>query len=165
MVHIQAAQVPYLLYINDNSSVLQDEGLKLGAVNNCIKTVKTFYHVNGAEVKLSEPPRTQNRLQRQGIQTRRNRTNDRQICHPRKFYHCSYSNRRIPRRNIRQTQIPTRPRSPRSKQNLHPPPHRSTNRQRKIPRLRRLHQRRSKPPAKTIYRGKKTTTHPSSEVV
>ena len=42
-------------FLNDYLAELQDSGLKPSAVNNCIKAVKTFYHVNGAEVKLSEP--------------------------------------------------------------------------------------------------------------
>lgn len=42
-------------FLNDYLAELQDAGLKHSAVNNCIKSVKTFYHVNGAEVKLSEP--------------------------------------------------------------------------------------------------------------
>jgi site-specific recombinase XerD len=42
-------------FLNDYLAELQDNGLKPSAVNNCIKAVKTFYHVNGAEVKLSEP--------------------------------------------------------------------------------------------------------------
>ncbi len=42
-------------FLNDYLAELQDSGLKPSAVNNCIKAAKTFYHVNGAEVKLSEP--------------------------------------------------------------------------------------------------------------
>jgi site-specific recombinase XerD len=42
-------------FLNDYLAELQDNGLKPSAVNNCIKAVKTFYKVNGAEVKLSEP--------------------------------------------------------------------------------------------------------------
>jgi hypothetical protein len=42
-------------YINDYLAELQDEGLKPGAVNNCIKSVKTFYRVNGVKIELSEP--------------------------------------------------------------------------------------------------------------
>ncbi|XHH09881.1 MAG: tyrosine-type recombinase/integrase [Candidatus Bathyarchaeia archaeon] len=42
-------------YLNDYLGELQDDGLKPGAVNNCIKAVKTFYRVNGAKVELSEP--------------------------------------------------------------------------------------------------------------
>jgi site-specific recombinase XerD len=42
-------------YLNDYLAVLQDDGLKPGAVNNCIKSVKTFYRVNGAKIDLSEP--------------------------------------------------------------------------------------------------------------
>jgi len=42
-------------FLNDYLSELQDNGLKPGSVNNCIKAVKAFYRVNGAEVKLSEP--------------------------------------------------------------------------------------------------------------
>jgi len=42
-------------FLNDYLAELQDAGLKPAAVNNCIKAAKTFYHVNGAEVKLSEP--------------------------------------------------------------------------------------------------------------
>ncbi len=40
--------------LNDYLAELQDDFLKPAAVNNCIKAVKTFYHVNGIEVKLSE---------------------------------------------------------------------------------------------------------------
>jgi site-specific recombinase XerD len=42
-------------YLNDYLAELQDEGLKAGAVVNCIKSVKTFYRVNGVKVELSEP--------------------------------------------------------------------------------------------------------------
>ena len=42
-------------FLNDYLSELQDNGLKPGSVNNCIKAVKAFYRVNGADVKLSEP--------------------------------------------------------------------------------------------------------------
>jgi hypothetical protein len=42
-------------YLNDYLAELQDDGLKPGAVNNCIKGVKTFYRVNGAKIELSEP--------------------------------------------------------------------------------------------------------------
>ncbi len=42
-------------YLNDYLAELQDEGLKPGGVNNCIKGVKTFYRVNGVKVDLSEP--------------------------------------------------------------------------------------------------------------
>jgi len=42
-------------FLNDYLAELQDSGLKPAAVNNCIKAAKTFYHVNGIEVKLSEP--------------------------------------------------------------------------------------------------------------
>ena len=42
-------------FLNDYLAELQDDGLKPSSVNNCIKAVKTFYRVNGAEIKLSEP--------------------------------------------------------------------------------------------------------------
>jgi site-specific recombinase XerD len=42
-------------FLNDYLAELQDNGLKPSAVNNYIKAVKTFYRVNGAEVKLSAP--------------------------------------------------------------------------------------------------------------
>jgi site-specific recombinase XerD len=42
-------------YLNDYLAELQDDGLKPGPVNNCIKSVKTFYRVNGAKIELSEP--------------------------------------------------------------------------------------------------------------
>ena len=42
-------------FLNDYIAELQDNGLKPNSVNNCIKAVKTFYRVNGAEVTLSEP--------------------------------------------------------------------------------------------------------------
>ena len=42
-------------FLNDYVAELQDDGLKPSSVNNCIKAVKTFYRVNGAEVKLTEP--------------------------------------------------------------------------------------------------------------
>jgi hypothetical protein len=41
-------------FLNDYLAELQDNDLKPTAVNNCIKAVKTVYHVNGIEVKLSE---------------------------------------------------------------------------------------------------------------
>jgi hypothetical protein len=41
-------------FLNDYLAELQDDDLKPTAVNNCIKAVKTFYHVNGIEVKLTE---------------------------------------------------------------------------------------------------------------
>lgn len=42
-------------YLSDYLAELQDEGLKPGAVNNYIKSVKTFYRVNGIKIELSEP--------------------------------------------------------------------------------------------------------------
>jgi site-specific recombinase XerD len=42
-------------YLNDYLAQLQDDGLKPGAVNNYIKSVKTFYRVNGVKIELSEP--------------------------------------------------------------------------------------------------------------
>ena len=42
-------------YLNDYLAELQDDGLKPGPVNNCIKSVKTFYRVNGVKIELSEP--------------------------------------------------------------------------------------------------------------
>ena len=42
-------------FLNDYLAELQDTGLRPSSVNNCIKTVKTFYHVNGIDVKLSQP--------------------------------------------------------------------------------------------------------------
>jgi site-specific recombinase XerD len=41
-------------FLNDYLAELQDDFLKPASVNNCIKAVKTFYHVNGIEVKLLE---------------------------------------------------------------------------------------------------------------
>jgi len=41
-------------YLNDYLAELQDDGLKPGTVNNCIKAVKTFYRVNGANIELTE---------------------------------------------------------------------------------------------------------------
>jgi site-specific recombinase XerD len=42
-------------YLNDYLAELQDGGLKPGAVNNCIKAVKTFYRTNSVKIELSEP--------------------------------------------------------------------------------------------------------------
>jgi len=42
-------------YLNDYLASLQDDGLKPGPINNYIKSVKTFYRVNGVKVELSEP--------------------------------------------------------------------------------------------------------------
>jgi len=42
-------------YLDDYLAAIQDDGLKPGAVNNCIKGVKTFYRVNGAKIETSEP--------------------------------------------------------------------------------------------------------------
>ncbi len=42
-------------YLDDYLAQLQDDGLKPGPVNNCIKSVKTFYRVNGVKIELSEP--------------------------------------------------------------------------------------------------------------
>jgi site-specific recombinase XerD len=42
-------------YLNDYLAELQDEGQKPGPVNNCIKSVKTFYRTNGVKIDLSEP--------------------------------------------------------------------------------------------------------------
>ncbi|MCW3998913.1 MAG: hypothetical protein NWE93_01580 [Candidatus Bathyarchaeota archaeon] len=42
-------------YLNDYLAQLQDDGLKPGAVNNYVKSVKTFYRVNGIKIELSEP--------------------------------------------------------------------------------------------------------------
>jgi len=41
-------------FLNDYLAELQDDDLKPAAVNNCIKAVKTFYQVNGIDIKLSE---------------------------------------------------------------------------------------------------------------
>jgi len=41
-------------FLNDYLAELQDDDLKPAAVNNCIKAVKTFYRVNGIDVKLQE---------------------------------------------------------------------------------------------------------------
>jgi site-specific recombinase XerD len=41
-------------FLNDYLAELQDSGLKPTSINNCVKSVKTFYNVNGAEVKLKE---------------------------------------------------------------------------------------------------------------
>ena len=42
-------------YLNDYLAELQDEGLKPGSANNCIKGVKTFYRANGVKIELTEP--------------------------------------------------------------------------------------------------------------
>ncbi len=42
-------------YINDYLASLQDDGIKPGPVNNYIKSVKTFYRINGAKIDLAEP--------------------------------------------------------------------------------------------------------------
>jgi site-specific recombinase XerD len=42
-------------YLNDYLAELQDDGLKPGPVNNCIKSAKTFYRVNGIKIELTEP--------------------------------------------------------------------------------------------------------------
>ncbi len=42
-------------FLNDYLAELQDNDLKPAAVSNCIKSVKTFYRVNGIEIKLAEP--------------------------------------------------------------------------------------------------------------
>ena len=42
-------------YLNDYLAELQDDGMKPGPINNCIKSVKTFYRVNGIKIELSEP--------------------------------------------------------------------------------------------------------------
>jgi len=42
-------------FLEDYLAQLQDEGLAPGRVHGIIKHVKTFYRVNGAEVKLTEP--------------------------------------------------------------------------------------------------------------
>jgi site-specific recombinase XerD len=42
-------------HLNDYLAELQDDGLKPGPVNNNIKSVKTFYRVNGVKIELSEP--------------------------------------------------------------------------------------------------------------
>lgn len=42
-------------YLNDFLAELQDDGLKPGAVSNCIKGVKTFYRTNGVRIETSEP--------------------------------------------------------------------------------------------------------------
>jgi hypothetical protein len=42
-------------YLNDYLAQLQDDGLKPGAVSNYIKSVKTFYRVNGIKIELVEP--------------------------------------------------------------------------------------------------------------
>ena len=52
-------------FLNDYLAELQDAGLKPLTVNGCIKAVKTFYRVNGAEVKTFRTIKSKNRLQRQ----------------------------------------------------------------------------------------------------
>jgi site-specific recombinase XerD len=42
-------------FLNDYLAELQDEGISPGPVNNYIKSVKTFYRVNGIKIELSEP--------------------------------------------------------------------------------------------------------------
>ena len=42
-------------YINDYLAAIQDDGIKPGPVNNYIKSVKTFYRINGAKIDLAEP--------------------------------------------------------------------------------------------------------------
>ena len=42
-------------FLNDYLAELQDQGLKPGVVVNRVKSVKTFYRVNGVKVELSEP--------------------------------------------------------------------------------------------------------------
>ncbi|MDR2699252.1 MAG: tyrosine-type recombinase/integrase [Nitrososphaerota archaeon] len=42
-------------FLNDYLGELQDDGLAPGAVNNCIKAVKTFYRANGVKIELNEP--------------------------------------------------------------------------------------------------------------
>jgi len=42
-------------FLEDYLAQLQDEGLAPGRVHGIVKHVKTFYRVNGAEVKLNEP--------------------------------------------------------------------------------------------------------------
>jgi hypothetical protein len=42
-------------YLSDYLAQLQDDGLKPGAVENYIKTVRTFYRVNGIKIELTEP--------------------------------------------------------------------------------------------------------------
>ena len=42
-------------HLNAYLAELQDDGLKPGPVNNNIKSVKTFYRVNGVKIELSEP--------------------------------------------------------------------------------------------------------------
>jgi site-specific recombinase XerD len=42
-------------YLNDYLAELQDDGLNPGVVNNYIKSVKSFYRVNGVKIELAEP--------------------------------------------------------------------------------------------------------------
>ena len=42
-------------YLNEYLAELQDDGMKPGPVSNYIKSVKTFYRVNGIKVELTEP--------------------------------------------------------------------------------------------------------------
>jgi site-specific recombinase XerD len=42
-------------HLNAYLAELQDDGLKPGPVNNHIKSVKTFYRVNGIKIELAEP--------------------------------------------------------------------------------------------------------------
>jgi site-specific recombinase XerD len=53
-------------FLNDYLADLQDAGLSAGAVSNCIKAAKTFYHINGAkkvelELKLSRKVKNKDR--------------------------------------------------------------------------------------------------------
>jgi site-specific recombinase XerD len=57
-----AGSIPNPLRVQNHSGLLedylaelQDEGLSPGRVHSIVKHVKTFYRVNGAEVKLNEP--------------------------------------------------------------------------------------------------------------
>jgi len=42
-------------YLDDYLAEIQDQKLQPGSVNNLIKSVKTFYRVNGAKIELDEP--------------------------------------------------------------------------------------------------------------
>ena len=111
-------------------------------VNNCIKAVKTFYHVNGVEVELSEPLSRKSHLQRQSSKTRRTRKNARQSRNTRNIHSiAALATGGFQRRNLRQTKVPTRQRRPRNQQNSNTHTCRSSNHQRQIPRLRHFPKR------------------------
>ena len=94
-----------------------------GAVSNYIKAVKTFYRANGVKkVELDEPLSRKVTYKDRAPKPEEIALMPRQSRYTGSLHRCSYRFRRLPRRNLCKTQIPTRQRRPRSRTNTYPHP-------------------------------------------